>query len=325
MNSNWQHKIQQHEAMPPQGAWENIAKLLDTESTESFGFANRLKNAEMAPPPNAQKNIFALLDTEEAALFEKRLYNYETPAPENAWQQIVTELEKGETKIIPLNSRTRKISPFFLRAAASIILIALLGISVWILNRQRSGIREIAGDTTSPAPLTPVATDNATAKNTIPAEKQAEQNIASSNTASKTKSVNQLQPLPGPAYVENTDVITLAQNPAALKAEKLQNANGQIPEDFTVVNNSAANTYVTIAGPDGHAVRVSSKLAALVNYLTEGNPETQENIEVIIKESAKWRATFAGWREKMTNNNVAPSLTNFMDIIELSNVLEEKK
>jgi hypothetical protein len=325
MNSNWQHKIQQHEATPPQSAWENIANLLDAEATESFGFAERLKSAEMAPPSSAEKNIFALLDTEEAALFEKRLYNYETPAPENSWQQIVNKLDNGEAKIISLDTKSRRINPVFFRAAAAIIIVALLSISVWVLNRQGVGNREIAGEKTSPAPVVPVVTNNSTANNIIPAEKPAEQTVASASKSSKQKNVNQTQPLPGPAYVENADVITLAQNPATLKAEKLQNANGQIPEDFTLVNNSAANTYVTIAGPDGQSVRVSSKLAVLVNYLTDNGPETQENIEVIIKESAKWRATFAGWREKMTNNNIAPSLTNFMDIIELSNVLEEKK
>lgn len=327
MNSNWQYKIQQHEATPPQGAWKNIAIMLDEEENKTAGFANRIIAFETAPPAITQKNIFALLDAAEHQQFENRLYNYETAAPETVWPQIAAELNKDEAKIIPLEPRTRNIRRNFLKVAAAVIVVALLSITAWVLNNKPATEgSELVVNTKQPAITAGTPKVNTPINNNPSTITQQTQNANAVTTTavSKANSESAVNNLPGPAYIGNTDVITLAQNPATARAEKLQNSNGETPQDIALLNNSTANTYITITGPDGQAVKVSSKLAALVSYLTD-NPDTQENIEIIIKESAKWRATFATWREKMTNNSIAPSLTNFMDIIELSNVLEEKK
>lgn len=327
MSSNWQHKIQQHEATPPQSAWKNIAGMLDEEKNKSADFVTKLTAFETAPPANTQKNIFALLDAAEHQQFENRLYHYETAVPETAWPQIAAELNRGETKVIPLEPRTRNISSIFLKVAAAIVFIAVLSVTVWLINKPATGKEEIANVTSLPKPFAAPPKADAVASK-LPATRTPQQQDVSTAAATnsiKTKNSPSVNNITGPAYVENNDVITLAQNPVAFRADKLQNSDGQTPQDITLLNNSTANAYITIAGPDGQSVRVSSKLAALVSYLNDNNAATQENIEIIIKESAKWRATFASWRDRMTNNSIAPSLTNFMDIIELSNVLEEKK
>jgi hypothetical protein len=324
MNSNWLYKIQQHEAAPPEGAWKNIAGKLD--ETENTNFATRLASFETTPPTAAQKNIFALLDKDEAnSPFEKRLYDYETAAPESVWPQIVNDLDGTAAKIISFKKPVTKLKPIYLRVAAAVAVIALLSISVWLLNRQPAGVGQIANADVKPQQPA-VVTNSNPAQNSPAVETPVKQNTNTVNAAINPAGINKTvtQNFPEQNYVANTETITLAQNPANGNIEKLQNSNGETPEDVTLIN-SNANSYLSITGPDGQPVRVSAKFAALLNYLNDNNPATQENIEVIINESAKWRATFAAWREKMTNNTIAPSLTNFMDVIELSNMLEEKK
>jgi hypothetical protein len=326
MNSNWQHKIQQHEAVPPQGTWNNIANMLDREENLNAGFASRLAAYETFAPVSTQKNIFDLLDAAEGDSFKHRLYSYAPAAPATAWPQIVTELDKAATKIIPFEPRTRQTGAAFLRVAAAITIIALLSVTVWLLKPGKD-VNEVVNNTAIPKPFTGTPKNNTSAADlpaTITPQKQ-DNNTVTTATTPKEKNKSSEKNITGTAYVTNNDVIILAQNPAAARAEKLQNSNGETPEDIALFNNGIANSYITITGPDGQAVRVSSKFAALVSYLSDNNPDAQENIEIIIKESAKWRATFALWRDKMTNNSIAPTPNNFMDIIELSNVLEEKK
>ncbi len=126
-----------------------------------------------------------------------------------------------------------------------------------------------------------------------------------------------------PAYVKGNAPIELAQMPKVEFTQMLQDVNGETPMDISLMN--APNSYISVTGPDGQSVKVSSKFSNLINLLNDKNPAAVENIDIIISESAKWRSTFANWREKMTNNSIAPSISNFMDIIELSKMLESKK
>lgn len=326
MGSNWLNRIRQHTATPPEGAWDNIAGYLDNDDTAVACFAAKLTAFEITAPAAAQKNIFALLDAaEESTSFEQRVYHHEVTAPTAVWPAIETALDKKEAKIVSLESHKKNKKIIFFRAAAAAIFIAVLAVTAWLMsNRGDSGIREIAAlplqNQTATAPVSP------TKKINLPsAETQEEKNTAAGNntiTQSKTPSTAVIPPA-APTYIQQAEMPVLAQNPVNGKKDKLQTITGEIPEDISLI--STPNSYISITGPDGQSVRVSSKFSTLISYLTEKNPEIQENLDIIIKESAQWRATFAKWRDKMTNNVIAPSLSNFMDIIELSNVLEEKK
>lgn len=324
MSNNWLNRIRQHAATPPEGAWQHIADYLDDEGNPQQGFAAKLTALEIAPPVTAQKNIFALLDAEENHTgFEKRVYNYEEKAPAAVWPRIVTDLNTGEPKIIPLTNRTGNTKAVYLRAAAAVAVIAVLSITAWLLSRQRSGMRETAAVSQQQQTVPSVSVREKTA---LPASETQEEKISAPVSANVKSNTAKIVPPPvtpiGPAYIENSEASMLAQNPAAGKKDKLQTVTGETPEDVSLMN--SPNSYISITGPDGLPVKVSSKFSNLIGYLTEKNPETQENLDIIIKESAQWRVTFAKWRDKMINNAVAPSLSNFMDIIELSNVLEEK-
>jgi hypothetical protein len=320
MSSNWLNRIRQHATTPPEGAWENIAGFLNEDAAATEGFAAKLSALEITPPAAAQKNIFALLDAEQdTAAFEQRVYNYKEDAPAAVWPKIVTELDNETGRVIPLYGQ--KIKSVYVKVAAAVAVVAILSVTAWILNRPSSGITETAA--APPEKETaPVAVKESSAT-VLPAPQ--EEKTVRVNTTKKIKPTTAVPtPVipPAPAYIDNSDALLLAQNPVAGKKEKLQTVTGETPEDISLVN--TPNSYISISGPDGQKVRLSSKLASLAGYLTEKNPEAQENLDIIIKESAQWRATFAKWRDKMTHHAIAPALSNFMDIVELSSMLEEK-
>ena len=122
--------------------------------------------------------------------------------------------------------------------------------------------------------------------------------------------------------MKGNEAVELAQNPADNSKEKLLDTKGETPTDISLMN--TPNTYISVTGADGQTVKWSSKFSNIIGTLNNNKPNTKENIEVIIEENAKWRAMFTAWSHKMINNSIAPSFSNFMDIIELSKILEEK-
>lgn len=86
------------------------------------------------------------------------------------------------------------------------------------------------------------------------------------------------------------------------------------------VSNDSAN-YITVAGPNGDAVKVSAKLSGLTAYIADNKNETASN--TANTDDSFWKSKFKSWREKMSQNDIAPSLSNFMDIVALSKIVKE--
>ncbi|WP_462254426.1 hypothetical protein [Ferruginibacter sp.] len=330
MSTNWLNKILSHQVTPPEGVWVNITNELDKENeTAATDFKTKMLAFETTAPDKVLVNIFNTLDEEEkqsSTSFAERLYNYNAEAPADAWKNIASELDKSETKIVPLQNNKKNQKVIYFRMAAAASVIAIIATTIWLSsNTKDDAINSTASSVTpqSQQPNTPVA---GTEKTTLPASDTQEKKLAKEQTAynpAKKTTPAQTQEAFVADYVKGNKGEDLAQDPAIGNKEKLQTANGETPMDIALMN--TPNTYISITGPDGQTIKVSSKFSNLIGYLTDKNPELQENLDVIIKESAKWKNTFAIWRDKMTNNVVAPSLSNFMDIMELSNVLEEKK
>ena len=324
MNSNWLHRILKHTETPPEGAWKSICATLDEEGTVRQDLQAKLQQYEVAPPVAVMENIFnRVAEDDDAALqFPERILNYSQEPPRTAWKNIVTQLDEDSGKVVPLIKNTRTM---YLRAAAAVLII--IAGSVWILSKQKTGIGEEQAVVKPKNQLITLPDSNSgkTAPAPAPtAEKQTPVDALAYQPGNRTLSnPSALLDTLSSAYVPGHRTENLALAPAPGNKEKLQNGTGETPMDISLMN--TPNTYISVTGPDGQTVKVSSKFSNLISYLNEENTGIQENLDLIIKESAKWRATFAAWRKKMANNEVAPSLTNFMDIVELSKVLEEKK
>jgi hypothetical protein len=248
-------------------------------------------------------------------------YTHEPPA--EAWQNISAVLDKSATdNIIPFENKKNKLRIIYRIAAAAVLLSLLLITFLYTAKKQPDKNNSVAAKNPDHIPALPPS--DTTKPTNLQAVNPAPVNNNTVSAHTKSGSPELLYTLPeNTEFIKGNEVADLAADPRKLKKEKLTNAEGQTPADIGLLN--TPNTYISITGPDGQSVKISSKFSSLINYLKEQNPETIENIDIIIKESAQWRATFSSWRSKMTNNTVAPSLGNFMDIIELSKVLEDKK
>jgi hypothetical protein len=329
MSDNWLNKIRSHQATPPQGVWMNIANELDNE-TEAVDLKTKMYNYQSIPPSNVLANIFATLDKEaeqSPASFSERIYNYKQEPPASAWQNIINDLDKSEAKIVPLINNKKNLRAIYFRMAAAASVIAVIATTIWLSNRNTDNPTKNPIVSVTPEIKQPVTAEVKKENTALPASDPQEKKLPQEKTIAQTN-VKKTAPLPVadnivPNYVKGNTTNDLADNPAAANKEKLQDVNGNTPNDIALMN--TPNTYISITGPDGQSVKVSAKFSNLIGYLTDNSADTKENIDVIISESAKWRKIFAGWREKMTNNSVAPSISNFMDIISLSEVLEAKK
>ena len=318
MSDNWINKILSHEETPPKGVWMNIANKLDKDEQENdSNLTTKILAYEAEPPATALVNIFNALDKEEETHnYVTRLYNHQEKPPALAWENIAAQLnDEDRAAVVPFENKKNNVRALYIKTAAAAAILTVVVTTVLLKSNEKpANINE------SVAAVTPQSQQNTTPKvdtekTTLPVSDSHENII---NPAQNKSTVEEALVID---YVKGNETAPLALNPAEANKEKLQNSKGETPQDITLMN--TPNTYISVTGPDGQTVKVSSKFSNLISYLTGDN--TEENLDLIIKESAKWKTIFAAWRDKMTNNVVAPSFGNFMDIIELSKVLEEKK
>jgi hypothetical protein len=326
MFHNWLNKILTHKVSPPKGVWVKITNELDKENENTgTNLKTKIFAHEVIPPAKVLGNIFTELDKDDDQIlptYISKIYNYKAEAPENTWENIVKELDKSETKVIPLNNSKTSKKIYFRLVAASVILIIAITI-IWQNNKKANNtVNEIVATTENQKNIPNTKTDLINLTSSDTGGNNSQKKIAPLNVVTKTTQ-QQVANTFIPGYVQGNNTNDLAQPPNTINSEKLQAANGDTPLDIALMN--TPNTYISITGADGQTVKVSSKFSNLIGYLTEKNSGTQENLDIIIQESAKWRTIIAGWRNKMSNNDVAPSLVNFMDIIELGKILEDPK
>jgi negative regulator of sigma E activity len=325
MKKNWLNRILNYTVTPPEGVWDDIANTLnEEEKNKAASLTSKLQDYEVTPPDAALTNIFDTLDKEvnapSAVPVAEKMQQYITEPPVAVWGNIITSLDnKATSDIIPIKNNKKNLRIIYRIAVAAIVLAVIL-IPI-LLNRKKQSTEITPVAVTKPGKSTVPSIADTNKRPDLSASSQ-NSNTVSTNTKPNTSKITYSIP-DTIEYIKGNEVADLAPNPEKLKKEKLKNIDGQTPEDIGLIN--IPNTYISITGPDGQSVKISSKFSSLISYLNEQNPETIENIDIIIKESAQWRATFTTWRNKMTNNTVAPSLGNFMDIIELSKVLEDKR
>jgi hypothetical protein len=328
MPTNWLHKIQHHQTTPPEGVWKDIASQLDAlDSATPLTLSEKLQAYEAAPPDTVFNNIFNKLDAvikETPPAYVKKIYEYKAAPPATAWDNIKALLDKPAAKIINFEAVKSNRKLLYIRMAAAAAVTGIIVMTIFLSKQKPAPVTEEIVAVKAPKES---ATTANTGIDTMPpavAEFNEKKNDVKEPIAYRpTHKIKKQQEQALPTYTTGNTVIALAENPAAANKEKLQNTSGETPMDIGLMN--TPNTYLSITGPDGQSVKVSSKFSNLLGYLNGNNEGTLENLDIIISESAKWRATFAAWRDKMTNNALAPTPFNFMDIIELSKVLEAKQ
>jgi hypothetical protein len=359
MEGNIQHRMYHFEVLPPAGVWENIAATLNTESaTQTPEADNRLYHFEVEPPAAAWENIAAALDQEKGlSALQTRLYQYEVNPPAAAWEKIASTLDQEtvlpdwqkklyqfeidppaaawtnitavldaseKTPVISINKKSRS---QLLRLAAGVaaLAIAIFAVSV-IMNKKPTAADTPVAAKEVPKPAGTDSQDPAVSPVTAEPEGTTNTNeVLAENPGTISND-------PAQNYLADISLDKLPYNEVApitsdrLQLEqvfpKLKNSKGVIEEDMNLIG-AANNGYITIAGPNGMPVRVSAKLANVIQYLNDDSPE--EYLDKVIRESTIWKKKFRNWKEKLAESPFLPSPGNFLDINAFSNIMLDRK
>ena len=233
---------------------------------------------------------------------KSKMYNYETPPPAGVWQAIASHLDGGEAKVIPLHKKPNK--RFYLLAAASVAIVVFC----LILFKQHS-TKNIQEGIVSASPGKSLENSTAGIKNDTTISIKNDNVIITVPDEEKTGTKKDS----GDELAVNIPIIKSGPN---IKTKKETAKKPDPSNEKNIADNSAAEEprYITVEGLQGQPVRVSSKMASLMDSSNEKNPS-----------KPVWNKKINEWREIMKGNTLAPTPGNFLDIIELTKTLKDHK
>jgi len=185
--------------------------------------------------------------------FKDKLYHYQAPPPEGAWNKISAGLDDQKVIKIPGLRSKSKFLFYGMTAAASLIIIL---ISTFLFNRNKE--------------IKPVAE--------VPVVKT--DNLASQKEKDSIELNKQI-------------LETIIQTPPD---KKLLASNFKKPKK-----------YLTIAGPEGQPVKISTKAATLIVSADDEYPP-----------KPVWNKKIEKWKQIMLSSTTSPTATNLVDILQLA-------
>jgi hypothetical protein len=347
----WNKQLYEHEVTPPENAWNNIVHDLDNDhiifkdklkhavtpppahlwdnivrdlENDHLSFRDRLKHAAIAPPENVWDNIVHDIENDHL-IFKEQLRHAAVLPPGSAWQNITEQLNA------PGEQKTRVIRmPAIVRIAAAVAIIGILFFTANYYISNKAVERETAIVQPNDSPTSQSTVPSAGEKTTVSPGEQ--KYIASATITSKKHKAGRLSSdvpesysgesyrLPLPASVTPVpESVTDRYDVHEGFGKYVRNLKGEIQEDVTLMD--LPNSYFYTTGPDGQSIRVSSKFRNTIQYLNGSN--TEELLDVILRESRYWKNRFKTWKEEVNNASFVPAPYNFMDIPELMRLLEQ--
>jgi type IV secretory pathway component VirB8 len=225
-----------------------------------------------------------------------KLNNYSVTPPEGVWEDIAMKLNVEQPKrIIPLYKSKKT---YYRLAAAASVIAAVACFVLYIFSNSAGKEVVSSGDSIN----------------------NQKNEVVKNNDQSGHKAPDEsLMRVPDKAYsytVKNKDgVNAIAKNIAPQKQalEKKDNIKTKNTTDKSVIKGEGNAFYITIAGPEDQPVKVSAKVAALIESSDENVPP-----------HTVWNKKINKWKDIMKSNTLAPTPTNFLDIVELNNTLIDK-
>lgn len=119
----------------------------------------------------------------------------------------------------------------------------------------------------------------------------------------------------------STISITAASPPIAIKAPPIRDANGQLVMDFHLLK-SSQDHYIKVTSPNGEQTRISDKFLNMLHYL---NTPDDDYTPVETLERRLWKVKIREWKNKLIQHaGFVPSDNNFLDIIELRDLIQDR-
>ena len=224
---------------------------------------------------------------------KNRMYNYETPPPDGVWEAIAAELDRNEAKVIPISSKKKNYTFYYIAAAS----VAIILFSLIFFTNRSSKTNEQFVTTSNEGPKDSATNNEDTNDNVMMTVPKEEKHSTKNHT--------------------DTDH-SLAQNKSQKSGQNEKQTKEEIKkshsEDENLIASNTPSKYMTIEGPQGQPVKVSSKMASLI-----------DSSETKIASKPIWNKKINEWREIMKGNTLAPTPGNFLDIVELTKTLKDHK
>ena len=283
----------------------------------------RLYNASIDPPVDVWPKIAGQLDQTAQQHLAHKLQEATLEPPANAWENIAATLDANKRAPVILISRNWK-RWTVAAVAASIVIIAGL---LYFRPAQTTGEERVS--TTTGQKNNSAATDN------TPGNSDRNNNTGST----QGNSIAQQPGSNNAANGNNTRPRMLAFAGATSTPVRYAHVDGPAPESMTneqkvhleeVIDQSismhadafiAPKQYLTVAAPNGQPAKISAKFTDAVGFVF--NNEPTESLDMAIR-SFSWQQRFRNWSNKlMSNAAFIPAATNFLDIVELEELLKE--
>jgi hypothetical protein len=277
---------------------------------------HKMHQWEAPPPPACWEAIAARLHDAQAPL-AARLYDLEIPPPAFSWNNITAALDNNGAEKAPVIPLSRRVYP--LAAVAAIVLLLLAG-ARWMTGR--TGKTDIAAGQPRTAPA---GSKPAVSRITRPAAR--ENDPDDTETAGNDNGYQ----APMPKHVSSDARVlkyTSVNIQPAYRAYPIAVGQSAPPyDDPSVLNNMnpllTNKDYLMITSPNGEITRASPKIAEALRYLyAETDPD--ETPGKTTNENSHWKKRLEEWRNKIISSHFIPTSANFLDIIDLKELIYEK-
>lgn len=277
----------------------------------------RLYNADIDPPVDAWPKISGQLDRIAQEHLTQKLQEAALEPPANAWQNILATLEESNqpAAVVPIN-RSRRNWTWAAAAAAVIIVTGLLYFKPASTDTDETAATGKSEQEQNTVVVPPAArnTDQGSVTNV------AQRPTVAISTVSGRNPVRIFAFANSSARVRHAHVSGNSTDEEILESLRVEEAIDQsasLQPDAYI----SPKEYLTVAAPNGQPAKISAKLTDAVNFVF--NNEPVQSIDMAIR-SISWQQKFRNWSNKLMNSAAfIPAGTNFLDIVELEELLKE--
>lgn len=309
MEPNIQNKLANLQIDPPQGSWELLSARLVTEYDQAeIQLAQRFQNAALTPPANSWAAIAENLTAEQTV-------------------EEATPVTKEPAKLFSIP--VRKIA-----VAAAVLIV--FSIAIWLF------LPSTADGPPNPNLGTPQANSNPPANSNIPPSGTTSRNIPpaiaqqapatprplpvnQSRSNNQTEENNTTDQASGNPDLDQPDLP--ATNPSVVRAQDVvaeaniadrpyRDKTGKVVMDMNLLT-TPGNQYVTVTAPNGEQTRISRKFLPVLTFANTGADNGQFNST--LKQKIRDLKT-----QLLQQASFVPSAANFLDIMELKELLQDK-
>ncbi len=291
----------------------------------------KILNYEVIPPPGAWKNITSeLTDSNELLPLSRKLYEFEVNPPDGAWNNIAASLEPEKKEVPTLI--VKKVNFGLKKLMAAAVFGAVVFGSLYLYNnglkkKQLSETRNTLSDNKyyeTPEASGPKATDTYQEKRPVPQLAASSSSLLNINKEKKRDAPPDNRMLRN-AIIKNAGTLGSGLG-VMIRAKPIRNEKGYIIQNPELLSRSG-DKYINITGPNGQQTRISIKFLHALMYINSdtGIEKFEGFFDKPFIESLVWKSRFEEWRKKIIQTSFIPSSTNFLDILELKDLILKEK